>query len=92
MGDNRLPGADAKTPCGSVTVHTFRVTDGTARPYAIGDPDEWQWCRDGETGNGRIDYPITVTGLGIGARSQALDILELKPVSEPTRVKAVKVY
>jgi hypothetical protein len=41
MGDNRLSGADAKTPCGSVTVHTFRVTDGTARPYAIGDPDEW---------------------------------------------------
>ena len=41
MGDNRLPGADAKTPCGSVMVTSVRVTDGTARPFAIGDPDEW---------------------------------------------------
>ena len=70
----------------------FPITaDSPVKVFAPGD-DEWQWCRDGETGNGKVDFPITVTGLGIGARSQSLDILEMKPVTEPIRVKAVKVY
>ena len=70
----------------------FPITaESPVKVFSPGD-DEWQWCRDGETGNGKIDYPITVTGLGIGARSQTLDILEMKPVTTPVRLKAIKVY
>ena len=82
----------AALTCGGWHFVQFPITAGSpVKVFSPGD-DEWQWCRDGETGNGKIDYPITVTGLGIGARSQSLDILEMKPVTEPIRVKAVKVY
>ncbi len=70
----------------------FPITgDSPVKVHSPGD-NQWQWCRDGETGNGRVDYPITVTGLGIGSRAHALQILEMKPVDEPIRVKAVMAY
>ena len=70
----------------------FPITGGSpVKVFAPGD-NQWQWCRDGETGNGKVDYPITVTGLGIGTYSQSLVIKEVEPVAEPIRVKAVMVY
>ena len=70
----------------------FPITgESPVKVHSPGD-NQWQWCRDGETGNGKVDYPITVTGLGIGSRAQALNILDMEPVTEPIRVKAVMAY
>ncbi len=65
--------------------------DSPVKIHAPGD-NQWQWVRDCESGNGRIDYPVTATGLCLGARSQVLDILEMKPVKDPVRIKAVMAY
>ena len=51
---------------------------------------DWlQWTRDGEKGNGRIDFPVKVSGLGVGNYRYALDFLEMRPVSPSLRFKDV---
>ncbi len=51
--------------------------------------NQWQWTRDGERGNGRIDFPVKVTGLGYGNYQWALDFLEMKPTRPTLRFKDV---
>ena len=46
----------------------------------------------GEFGNGRIDYPITVTGLGIGMYPRVLNILEMEETGRSILLKDVTVY
>ena len=70
----------------------FPITDES--PVKIHSPGDHQrqWVRDCETGNGKVDYPITVTGLCVGARAKSLNILEMEPVIEQVRLKSIMVY
>ena len=70
----------------------FPITDES--PVKIHSPgdNQRQWVRDCETGNGKVDYPITVTGLCVGARAKSLNLLEMEPVTEQVRLKAIMVY
>ena len=70
----------------------FPITDES--PVKIHSPgdNQRQWVRDCETGNGKVDYPITVTGLCIGARAKSLNLLEMEPVTDQVRVKSIMVY
>ncbi len=65
--------------------------DSPVKIYSPGE-NEWQWQRDGEFGNGRIDYPITVTGLGIGMYPRVLNILEMEETGRSILLKDVTVY
>ena len=51
--------------------------------------NQWQWTRDGERGNGRIDFPVRVTGLGYGNYQWAIDLLEMRPTRPTLRFKDV---
>ena len=51
--------------------------------------NEFQWTRDGEKGNGRIDFPVKVTGLGFGNYQWALDFLDMKPTRPTLRFKDI---
>ena len=53
--------------------------------------NEFQWTRDG-TGNGRIDFPITVTAITIGQTGRTLDLLEMKSGSPKVRIGPVKLW
>ena len=49
----------------------------------------WTKTRDGERGNGRIDFPVRVTGLGYGNYQWAIDLLEMRPTRPTLRFKEV---
>ena len=51
--------------------------------------NQWQWTRDGERGNGKIDFPVRVTGLGYGNYQWAIDLLEMRPTRPTLRFKDV---
>ncbi|NLF22485.1 MAG: hypothetical protein GX590_04925, partial [Lentisphaerae bacterium] len=65
-----------------------------ASPVKVFAPGEnqWQWQRDGEGGNGRMDFPIRVTGLGVAMRREVLNLTELVPVDTVIRLQNVSVY
>ena len=67
---------------------TFPLTAGS--PVKIGAPGENadQLSRDG-SGNGRIDFPVKVTGLGVGNMPWGLDFLEMCPTRGYLRVKEI---
>ena len=50
-----------------------------------------QWRTSGG-GNGRIDYPIKLTGLAINMTRQALDLKEMKPVRTVVRLRDLSAY
>ena len=50
--------------------------------------DFWQLTRDGH-GNGKIDYPIKVTGMAFSNRPWNLDFLEMRPTRPYVRIKDV---
>ena len=52
--------------------------------------NEWLWTRDG-TGNGKIDWPVKVTALGISQYGRTLDLLEMKKGSPVIRLKDIQV-
>ena len=59
-------------------------------PVKVASPgeNEEQLTRDG-SGNGRIDYPVKVTGLGVGNMPWGLDFLEMRPTRGYLRFKDV---
>ena len=65
--------------------------DSPVKIYSPGE-NEWQWQRDGEFGNGRIEYPITVTGLGVGMYPRVLNILKMEETSRTILIGDVVVY
>jgi hypothetical protein len=65
--------------------------DSPVKIYSPGE-NEWQWQRDGDFGNGRIDYPITVTGLGVGMYPRVLNILEMEETPRTILIGDVMVY
>ena len=65
--------------------------DSPVKIYSPGE-NEWQWQRDGEFGNGRIDYPITVTGLGVGMYPRVLNLLEMEETGRTILIGDVMVY
>ncbi len=65
--------------------------DSPVKIYSPGE-NEWQWQRDGDFGNGQIDYPITVTGLGIGMYPRVLNILEMEETGRSILLKDLTVY
>ena len=70
----------------------FPITaDSPVKIHSPGD-NQWQWVRDGDAGNGRIDYPITVTGLCVGSYAHALNLLKMEPVKTPVRLKWLVAY
>lgn len=48
----------------------------------------WQVTRDGN-GNGRIDFPVKVTGMAVSNRPWNLDFLEMRPTRPYIRIKDV---
>ena len=59
-----------------------------ASPVKIASPgeNEWQWVHDG-TGDRRITYPITLTGLAVEMPAKSLNILEMEDVPPVIRLK-----
>ena len=53
--------------------------------------NEFQWVRDGR-GNGRIDFPITVTAVAVGQYGRTLDLLEMKSGSPKVRIGSVEAW
>jgi hypothetical protein len=64
-----------------------------ASPVRLPNPGEVseQWRTSGG-GNGRIDYPIKLTGVAVCMTRQALDLTEMKPVRTVVRLKDLSVY
>jgi hypothetical protein len=62
-------------------------------PARLPNPGEVsnQW-RSGGGGNGRIDYPIRLTGLAVSMTREALDLTEMKPVKTVVRLKDLSGY
>ena len=48
----------------------------------------WQITRDGN-GNGRIDFPVKVTGMALSNRPWNLDFLDMRPTRPYLRLKDV---
>jgi hypothetical protein len=70
----------------------FPITEKSpVKIYAPGE-NQWQWQRDGEFGNGQVDYPIRVTGLGVGNFPHALHILTMEPTVPVIKIKDLMVY
>ena len=70
----------------------FPLTD--ASPVKIFSPGEnqWQWQRDGGDGNGRLDFPVRVTGLGVAMRREVVNLTGLAPVVPSIRLQKLSVY
>ena len=64
-----------------------------ASPVKIASPgeNEWQWAHDG-TGDRRITYPITLTGLAVEMPAKSLNILEMEDVPPVIRLKDLCTY
>lgn len=70
----------------------FPITrDSPVKIFSPGE-NEWQWQRDGEKGNGKVDYPITITGLGVGMYPHALNLLEMEETPRSILLKDLSVY
>ena len=65
--------------------------DSPVKVFSPGE-NEWQWQRDGNAGNGKIDYPIKVTGLGVGMYPRVLNILEMEETRRDVLIKDLCVY
>ncbi len=52
--------------------------------------NHWTWTRDGN-GNGKIDWPVKVTGIGFSQMGRTLDILEMKPSAPTVRLGKIEV-
>ncbi|HOF87948.1 MAG TPA: hypothetical protein PLZ36_07565 [Armatimonadota bacterium] len=68
----------------------FPITQ--ASPVRLPNPGEVseQWRSGG--GNGRIDYPIALTGLSVNMTRQALNLTEMQPVKTVIRLKDLSAY
>lgn len=64
-----------------------------ASPVKIASPgeNEWQWVHDG-TGDRRITYPITLTGLAVEMPAKSLNIFEMEDVPPVIRLKDLCTY
>ncbi len=62
-------------------------------PVKVPSPgdNEWQWTRDG-TGNGRIDFPVKVTGLVVGQFGRTLNLLDMCKGEPSIRIKSVSLW
>ena len=50
----------------------------------------WVWTRDA-SGNGRVDWPVKVTAVGVTQRGRTLDLIEMKPSDPRLRFGAIQV-
>ena len=70
----------------------FPITgDSPVKVFSPGET-EWQWQRDGERGNGRIDFPITPTALGVGMYPHALNLVEMEETDRSILLKDLSTY
>lgn len=70
----------------------FPLTDKSkVKVYSPGE-NFWQWQRDGKSGNGKIDYPVRMTGLGIGFYPRVLEITEMRESAPSVQIKDLTVY
>jgi hypothetical protein len=69
----------------------FPIT--AASPIKVPSPGEngFQWQRTGP-GNGRLDYPIKVTGIAVSMPRQTLNLLQMEPVVPMIRLGGLSVY
>ena len=52
--------------------------------------NEWLWTRDG-SGDGRINWPVKVSAIGVSQYGRTLDLLEMKKGSPTLRLGAIEV-
>ena len=50
----------------------------------------WVWTRDA-SGNGKVDWPVKVTAVGVTQRGRTLDLIEMKPSDPRLRFGAIQV-
>ena len=62
--------------------------DSPVKVYGPGE-NEWQWQRDGAKGNGRIDFPVKVTGLGVAMTPWTLNLKEMVPAKPSILLQGV---
>jgi hypothetical protein len=62
-------------------------------PISVQSPgqDAWQWQRSG-SGNGKIDYPIKLTGIAISMPRQAVNLIKMEPVKTSIRLGGLSAY
>ena len=66
----------------------FPITaDSPVKILTVGS-NAWQVTRDGN-GNGKIDFPVKVTGIAFSNRPWELDFLEMRPTRPFLRFKDV---
>ena len=68
----------------------FPLTDRSDVIVNSPGDNEWQWTRDGR-GNGRIDFPIKVTGVVVSQYGRTLNLFEMEKGSPVVRLKDVSV-
>ena len=63
-------------------------------PVKVHSPGEnqWQWQRDGNGGNGRIDYPVRVSGLGVSTRQRVLVINHMEDTKPVIRLQGIRAF
>ncbi len=63
-------------------------------PVKIHSPGDhqWQWQRDMKSGNGKIDYPITLTGIAVTENGKTLNLLTMEDPQPSIRIKGLSVY
>jgi hypothetical protein len=73
--------------------HQLQFPITAASPLKVPSPGEngFQWQRSGR-GNGRIDYPIRVTGVACSMPRQTLNLLRMEPVSPHIRLGGLSVF
>lgn len=67
----------------------YPLTEKSDVPVLAPGSGAFHWTKDGEKGNGKIDFPVRVTGLGYLASPWAIDLLEMQKVSPSIRVKGI---
>ena len=70
---------------------SFPLTKGSPVKIASPGENEWQWVHDG-TGDRRITYPITITGLAVEMPAKTLNLLEMEDVPPVIRLKDLCTY
>ncbi len=68
---------------------SFPITEKSPVKIHCPGDNEWQWQRDGEKGNGKIDFPVKVSGLVVSTYPQALDLVKMRKTAPAIRLRDV---
>lgn len=66
------------------------LTDASGVRVVGPGENKWMWTRD-VTGNGRIDWPVKVTAIGVTQFGRTLDLLEMRKGSPVVRLGKIEV-